>query len=108
MAALGSYCLIYALNRYLGGAFALLGFCLIAACWNVRLPRRLATFGAVAIVIVFCGLFRGEFITAPVQFLQGLRGRENPIIEADVRIAETAAAAGVSGGAMRLGWWGTA
>ena len=89
MAAIGSYCLIYALNRYLGGAFALLGFCLIAAGWNVRLPRWLATGGAVAIVVVFCAVFRAEIIRDPVQFLQGLGGRENPIVESDIRVAET-------------------
>jgi hypothetical protein len=34
-------------------------------------------------------LFRAETIAVPVQFLQGLQGRENPLVEADVRIAET-------------------
>jgi hypothetical protein len=88
LATMASYSLIYALNRYLGGAFALLGFCLLAACWKVRLPRWLVTGGAVAIVAVFCGLFRVEFIATPGQFFEGLQGREKPIVESDYRIAE--------------------
>ncbi len=88
LAAIASYCVIYALNRYLGGAFALLGFCSIAVCWNVRLPRWLAIGGAVAIVAVFCGLFRGEFIAMPLEFVRGLRGAEHPAVESEVKIAE--------------------
>lgn len=88
LVAIGSYCIVYASNRYLGGAFTLLGFCLLAACWNVRLPQRISVLGPAVILLIFCVVFRAEFIEAPVVFIQGFAGREDPLVQSEMRIAD--------------------
>ncbi len=39
LAMSGSYCFVYVLSRYTAGPFMLFGFGLLAACWNIELPR---------------------------------------------------------------------
>jgi hypothetical protein len=89
LVAVASYCVIYALNRYMGGAFALLGFCLIAACWNAGLSPRVAAAAPAAMLLLFCGMVHGELLVMPFFFLKGLLGSEDPLIESDVRAAIT-------------------
>jgi len=87
---IGSYCLIYALNRYLAGPFILLGFSLIAAGWNTRLPQWITITAPVAILAFLTFADRQEIVEVPRLFFGSLSGKEtDPVLMADIRLAET-------------------
>ena len=90
LAVIGSYCLVYSLGRYFGGAFVLLGFALLASSWNIRMPRLwMVKLIPVAIILLFGVVFRVETVQPVRKLLEVARGREDPLAEAQMRIAET-------------------
>ncbi len=97
LAALGLYCLVYTLNRYLAGAFTLIAFCLIAAGWRVRLPRLVAG-GTAVLILLACFVRTDEFVHTPRAFIRDITGKGNPGEINDIKTAENLQRAGLVSG----------
>ncbi len=97
VAALGLYCLVYTLNRYLAGGFSLIAFCLIASSWRVRLPRAIAA-GTAALVVIACLGRTGDYVRPPRDFVKDLIGKGDPSEINEIKVAENLKRAGLASG----------
>jgi len=79
-----SYCVVFSDLRYIAGSYALMGFSLIAAAWNVQLPRW-----AEVVIFVFLVIFIGwNFRELTVQFIGDITGSKIPEQSYNARVAE--------------------
>ena len=92
---IGSYCAVYVLTRYLAGPFALLGFAMVAAAWNVRLPRPIERAAPVALALACTATLWFELLGVPFWSVGDLSGHMRPIGFENVPVAETLQRAGL-------------
>jgi hypothetical protein len=94
-----SYCFVFSDFRYLAGSYALLGFSLIAAAWDVKLPPRLVSIGMFAIPLLTVALTMGSsFRQLPRQLIGDVTGSRMPWGYTNVQVAETMQRSGLKPG----------
>ena len=93
-----TYCLVFADFRYFAGSYSLIGFALITAAWNVRLPMRIALVSRFAIPLLAALLMGGAFRHMIPQFVGDITGRKPPLEIFNVQIAENMRRQGLQSG----------
>jgi 4-amino-4-deoxy-L-arabinose transferase-like glycosyltransferase len=84
-----SYCPVYSDYRYLAASYALIGFALIAAAWQVKLPRSIALVSIIAVPVLTALFMMGsEFRHMPRQFVGDVLGRREPWDSFNIKVAE--------------------
>jgi 4-amino-4-deoxy-L-arabinose transferase-like glycosyltransferase len=85
-----TYCFVFSDWRYLAGSYALIGFALIAAAWQVKLPSRLSRIAMWTLPILTVALTMGSgFRRLPPQLIGDLSGSRVPWGYSTVQVAET-------------------
>ncbi|MCU1294925.1 MAG: hypothetical protein JWP08_3775, partial [Bryobacterales bacterium] len=84
-----TYCPVYSDYRYLAGSYALIGFALIAAAWQVRVPQRVARITTWAIPFLTAAfLMGGSFRHMFPQLILESTGKKAPWSYENVQVAE--------------------
>ena len=84
------YCPVYSDYRYLAGSYAPIGFALIAAVWQVRMPPHIARISTWAIpVLTAVFLMGGTFRHLLPQIIGDVAGKRAPLSYENVQVAET-------------------
>jgi len=84
-----SYCPVYSDYRYLAGSYALIGFALVAAAWQILVPRRAALASVLGIPALTAMFLMGVYFRDMIpQFIAELTGNEVPPGYFDVQVAQ--------------------
>jgi hypothetical protein len=93
------YCFVFSDYRYLAGSYAVIGFALIAATWNVQIPRQARRMAIVAIPLLSAAVSMGEpFRHLLPDFISDVTGTRVPHGYAHIQAAETMRKAGLASG----------
>jgi hypothetical protein len=94
-----TYCFVFSDYRYLAGSYAVIGFALIAATWDVRLPRRIARVAMWVILALTAAVaMGGPFRYIPADLFDEVRGVKFPEGYTNTLVAETMRKAGLQPG----------
>ena len=94
-----TYCFVYSDYRYLAGSYAVIGFALIAATWDVRVPRWIARGAMLAIPLATAAIcMGGTFRYLGPDFYDEVRGVKFPDGYTNVLTAEALRKAGLQPG----------
>lgn len=94
-----TYCFVYSDYRYLAGSYAVIGFALIAAAWDIRMPRRIAQAAILGTLLLTGVVSMGNAFRYIVpDFIGDVTGRKMPELWANVQTAETMRKAGLKPG----------
>jgi hypothetical protein len=94
-----SYCSVFSDYRYLAGSYALLGFSLIAAVWDVKLPPRVVSISLFAIPLLTAAFTMGSSFRRLLPQLVGeFTGSNVPWDYVNVQVADTMQRSGLRPG----------